>query len=427
MDQTRRPSWQATLCWLTVLLEGYDLVALGATSLALRHAAHLEMTAARLTVVSTITLVGVALGAAFVTPLSDLVGRRTILIAAVADFSLFTVILPLAPNLTVFTALRLLAGLGLGACMPTALATMSEYLPAQRRTRASTTTMTGYHCGAVAASLLALAAGNSWQVLFYLNGAAGLLLTGAIWLKLKETAPGTAPNGAADNQAAEPAQRARPTSKAAMADLLRPQYLRTTLAVWVSTFMGLLLVYGLNTWLPSLMKTAGYTVSTSVMLLFVLNAGGVVGMLLAGRVGDARGIRRTALTWFGLGAVLLAALSLRVHSSVLLDVLIFLAGVFIFSAQVLVYAYVAQHYPDRIRGTALGMTSGVGRLGGITGPLITGVLVSSGLAYPWGFYMFAIAAVFGLAAIATAPRDRAATAAGGTVPQPTGARHDVAV
>ncbi|MDR7303796.1 MFS transporter [Haloactinomyces albus] len=392
MTSKSRLSWPAALCWLTVMLEGFDLVALGAVGLALQDAVGLEFTPTEFTMVATVSLVGVMVGAAFVTPLADVIGRRKVLIASVASFSLFTLLIPLSPNVEVFAALRLLAGIGLGACMPTALAVMSEYLPPERRARANTTTMTGYHCGAVAASLMALAVRDTWQVLFVAGGAAGLILAGIMWSKLPETASVQAP-----------AEKAEKAEKVTVLDLLRPRFLRTTLSVWVATFMGLLLVYGLNTWLPSLMETAGYDVSTSITLLFVLNAGGVLGMFLAGHVGDTRGISRTILIWFGLGAVLLAALSIRIQVSLLLNAVIFLAGVFVFSAQVLVYAYIAQSYPERIRGSALGITSAVGRFGAIGGPLITGVLVSTGVAYPWGFYFFAAAALLGLLAMAAAP------------------------
>ncbi len=392
---TRRLSWPAVLCWLTVMLEGFDIVALGATSLALRHADHLQFTPSRLTWVATLSLVGVAIGASFVTPMADFVGRRKVLIWSVATFSVFTLVLPLSPNVEVFAGLRLLAGIGLGSCMPTALAVMSEYLPAERRARASTTTMTGFHAGAVGASLLALASDDTWQLLYIVGGAAGLFAAGLMIRKLPETAEPTRTVRPIAGKAAPPDSR--------VLDLVRPRFLRTSVAVWVSTFMGLLLVYGLNTWLPSLMKTAGYNVSTSITLLFVLNAGGVAGMLLAGHVGDTRGISRTVVTWFAVGGILLAVLSIKMQSAILLDVVIFFTGVFVFSAQVLVYAYVAQSYPQRIRGSALGITSGIGRLGAITGPLITGVLVSAGLAYPWGFYFFALAAGLGVVAMLIAP------------------------
>jgi MFS family permease len=79
---------------------------------------------------------------------------------------------------------------------------------------------------------------------------------------------------------------------------------------------------------------------------------------------------------------------------------VLLAGVFVFSSQVLVYAYVGQRYPTWARGTALGAASGVGRLGAITGPLVGGALLTAGVAYPWGFYIFA--AVAALAAVAVA-------------------------
>lgn len=227
MTEQRR-SWAAVLCWLTVLLEGFDLVTLGATSLALRHASSLQLTPARLTVVATLSLVGVAVGAAFVAPLADVFGRRRVLLGSVVVFSVLTLLQPLSPNIEVFAGLRLLAGLGLGACMPVALATMSESVPVERRARASTTTMTGYHAGAVAASLLALVVGDTWRVLYVIGGAAGLVLTAVMWRMLPETAAVGAPVPEGE--------------KVTVLDLVKPGLLRTTLAVWTSTFMGLLLV-----------------------------------------------------------------------------------------------------------------------------------------------------------------------------------------
>ena len=69
---------------------------------------------------------------------------------------------------------------------------------------------------------------------------------------------------------------------------------------------------------------------------------------------------------------------------------VLLAGMFVFSAQVLVYAYVGQVYPAAARGTALGGRRRVGRLGAITGPFSAASLLTAGIAYPWGFYVFAV-------------------------------------
>jgi MFS family permease len=88
-----------------------------------------------------------------------------------------------------------------------------------------------------------------------------------------------------------------------------------------------------------------------------------------------------------------------------------LAGIFVFSAQVLVYAFVSELYPPEIRGTALGLAAGVGRVGAIVGPFLGGALVSLGIAYPWGFYAFALAALLAIAALATVPANRTAAMA----------------
>ena len=71
--------------------------------------------------------------------------------------------------------------------------------------------------------------------------------------------------------------------------------------------------------------------------------------------------------------------------------------------QVLVYAFVGHLYPPEIRGTALGLAAGIGRVGAIVGPSITGALVTAGLAYPWGFYVFAGAALLAVLALLTVP------------------------
>lgn len=109
------------------------------------------------------------------------------------------------------------------------------------------------------------------------------------------------------------------------------------------------------------------------------------------------------LLWFGLSALCLALLSIKVENAVLLNVLVFVTGVFVFSSQVLVYAWVSQLFPARLRATALGFAAGVGRVGAIMGPAVTGGLVAAGIAYPWGFYVFAAAGALALIALLAVP------------------------
>ncbi|MFD4970545.1 MFS transporter [Streptomyces sp. NPDC058424] len=387
-----RSTWTVVLCWITVMLEGYDLVVLGAIIPTLLKTRHLGMTAGDATMIATLSLVGVAIGAVCVGPLADRLGRRLLLIASVVVFSVFTIVVPLAGSVTMFAVLRLIAGLGLGACMPVSLTMMAEHMPASRRARASTLTMTGYHTGAVITSLLALQVTDNWQILFYVLGVAGLVVAGIQWFRLPES------------EAFIRAKQATGAQRVPFTELLKPAYLRAGIGIWVASFMGLLLVYGLNTWLPKLMNDAGYPVPTAVTQLLVLNVGGVVGLIIGGFVADRRGIKGTILGWFAVSVVMLGCLSVKMNSDILLNVVVFLTGVFVFSAMVLVYAYVTHFYPAAVRGTALGSASGIGRIGSIVGPTITGALVASGIGHPWGFYFFAAVAVLGFLAVLTLPR-----------------------
>ncbi|MFF5549678.1 MFS transporter [Streptomyces olivaceoviridis] len=386
-----RNLWTVVLCWTTVLLEGYDLVVLGAIIPTLLKTRHLGMTAGDATTVATLSLVGVAIGAVLVGPLADRLGRRLLLIGSVVLFSVFTLLVPLAGSVTMFAVLRLIAGLGLGACMPVSLTMMAEHMPADRRARASTLTMTGYHTGAVITSLLALRVTDDWEVLFYVLGVAGLAVAVVQWFRLPES------------EAFVRAKEAPGAERVPFTELLKPAYLRAGIGIWVASFMGLLLVYGLNTWLPKLMNDAGYPVPTAVTQLLVLNAGGVAGLVLGGFVADRRGIKLTTLGWFAVSVGMLACLSVKMDSDLLLDTVVFLTGVFVFSAQVLVYAYVTQYYPASVRGTALGSASGIGRIGSIVGPSVTGALVSAGIGHPWGFYFFAMVAALAFLAVLTLP------------------------
>ncbi|WP_427172929.1 MFS transporter [Arthrobacter sp. 92] len=421
-NKSRWPVW---LCWLAMVLDGFDLVVLGTVIPTLIKTHELGFDAVGATFAATISLVGVGLGALFIAPLSDRFGRRNLLVACVTWFSIFTIAVVFAPNVAIFSTFRLLAGLGLGACLPAALAYMNDYAPAGSAGKSTTRTMTGYHAGAVATAFLAIMVIPDWRTMFVVGGVAGFALVPFLWFKLPETLPAVIhvpmPASAA-RRAGEPAAArapepaaaggtraaSAPAERASFRDLGKNPYPLVAAGVAVASFMGLLLVYGLNTWLPQLMSIAGYTLSAGLSLLLVLNVGAVVGLVIAGVLADRHGTKRIVLLWFGLSALFLAVLSVKIQNELLLNAAVFVTGVFVFSSQVLVYAWVSQLFPARLRGTALGFAAGVGRFGAILGPAVTGTLVAAGIAYPWGFYVFATAAVLAVAALVLVPQTVAA-------------------
>jgi MFS family permease len=269
--------------------------------------------------------------------------------------------------------------------------------------------MTGYHVGAVVTALLGILVIPSlgWRAMFVIGAAPALVLLPLMWRYLPESP-------SFSREAASPALES-------VKSLLRPEFRRPTLAFWVTSFMGLLLVYGLNTWLPQIMREAGYPLGAALSLLLVLNLGAVAGLLVAGRIADKVALRPVTLGWFVGATITLALLSIRLPS-VILYAVVLLAGVFVFAAQVLVYAYVGRMYPAANRATSLGWTAGVGRLGAIAGPILGGALLSAGLAFPWGFYAFAL--VGGLGAISVGLVERRTSVASENTPTTYGGPSD---
>ena len=411
----RAAGWVAPLCWIAVLLDGFDLVVVGTVVPTLREPEEFALTGTGATAVITIGLVGMMIGALTIGTLTDVVGRRKALIGAVVSFSLFTLLCAFAPNALVFGILRFLAGVGLGGCLPTAIAMVNEFTRSGRSGRATTTIMTGYHVGAVATAALAIPVIPSlgWRWMFVIGAAPALVLVPLMLAKLPESASYLLAAGRRA-EAEEVARRnglslegetgpATPAAAgtgaaATVRSLFTGGYARNTLAIGVTSFMGLLLVYGLNNWLPTIMRDAGYDLGDALAFLLVLNVGAIVGLLVAGTVADRIGARPAGMIWFASGAVFLALLSVRLPTAGLY-LMCFLTGCFVFSAQVLVYAFTSANNPPAVRATALGWSAGAGRIGAIVGPVVTGALVTAGLAFPWGFYVFAVVGALGAVAL----------------------------
>lgn len=406
--RARYAGWVAPLCWSAVALEGFDLVVLGVVLPSLLQEKSWGLNPNSASLISVVGLFGVMVGALAIGTISDAIGRRRTVLLTVISFSVFTLLCAFAPNPEVFALLRFLAGLGLGGVLPTALALINEFAARGRGGRATTSMMTGYHVGAVLTALIGILVIESlgWRWMFVIGALPALVLVPLLVRYLPES---TAYLQA--RRLSAPADPARTRKQAkngtrAVALLFQHGLARSTIAFWITSFMGLLLVYGLNTWLPQIMRAAGYQLGAALGLLLTLNAGAVLGLLFAGRVADRFGNRRSTIVWFALAAVFLALLSIKIPG-VGIYVAVLLTGVFVFSAQVLVYAYVARVYPAAARGSSLGAASGIGRLGAITGPLLTGVLLTAGVAYPWGFYLFAAVAAIGAVAVALVNRDPA--------------------
>jgi AAHS family benzoate transporter-like MFS transporter len=370
--------------------------------------------------VASLGLVGMLCGSLVAGTLTDLLGRRRLFAASVALFSLAMLGCGLAPSFGVFAAFRFLAGLGIGGLLPTAIALTSEFAAPQHRSRILGAVLTGPPVGGLLASAasVALLAEHGFQLVYGLGVVPLLLVPVALRLLPESPAFLRARGRAAEADriaaafglpapaapVAQPAGRRSPV-RALFADGMGS----ATIGIWVVTVCSLLTLFGLSTWLPQIMRTAGYGLSSSVAFLLVYSAGGIVGTLVAANLAQRLGAKAMVLTGFAAATIALAVLAAQPPTGVVL-VLVAVAGFGGLGTQNLLNDHVAGFYPAGARATGLGWALGVGRLGAIAGPTYGALFVGGGSAVVASAVAFAVPALLGALVMSRLPRSRPETA-----------------
>ncbi|MGY1883945.1 MFS transporter [Blastococcus sp. SYSU DS0753] len=416
----RSPLFVVLICFVTIVFDGYDLVVYGTTVPALLAYEPWGVTPRQAGAIGSYALIGMLIGALLSGALTDVLGRRKVMLASVTWFSVAMALTAAAPNAEIFGFLRFVAGLGLGGVVPTAIALTVEYSPKDRRQLNNALMYSGYSVGGIFAALagLALLPETDFRVMYALGALPLVVVLPVAWRYLPESITFLMSKGRheeARELAARygivlddvpPAAAPQGTSTDRLAPvrtLFARRYLAATLLFAAASFCGLLLVYGLNTWLPQIMREAGYELGSSLAFLLVLNAGAIVGAIGASRLADRIGSKPVTVMAFGAATVSILLLSIDLPTA-LLFLLVAIAGLGSVGTQILVNGYVATHYPDTSRATALGWSLGVGRIGAVLGPVLGGLVVGSSLGFQWNFYLFAAFAVVGALLIASVPR-----------------------
>jgi MFS transporter, AAHS family, benzoate transport protein len=181
------------------------------------------------------------------------------------------------------------------------------------------------------------------------------------------------------------------------------RYLRSTVFFWISLFCGMVLVYGLNTWLPSIMKSAGYDLGSSLTFLLVFSLASAAGGLALGKAADRYGQKLILVVFYLLGG--LGILLLIFPGNMVVNLLfVAFAGIGSISTSLVLTGYIADYYPANMRATATGWALSFARIGAISGPLIGGWIGSAALPFEWNFIIFAGVAVIAAAAVALIPK-----------------------
>ncbi|NWK42795.1 MFS transporter [Ralstonia pickettii] len=382
------------LCALLMFLDGFDTQAISYIVPALSKQWHLPREI--LGSIFSAALVGLMVGYLAVAPLSARFGHKRMMMTSTVLFAVFTMLTVFATNVTELIGLRFMAGIGLGAAAPSAVALTCEFAPKRLRSTFVLLVYCGFSLGFVVAGLAAgvLMPAHGWKSLMLVGAAAPLALVAPLawWLPESLAFLQRRPGGAARMRAVLvrlfPRVAIAPGStfrledeseqRASVMTLVRGRTAAGTVLLWIVFFLNLAEFYFMQSWLPIMLTGLQYAPSTVVWVTALPTIAGVLSAVPLGLAMDRIGPYATLTTLYVVGAVFLWLVAGAFSGNVAwLMVTVFCAGFCISGGQKSVIALAAVYYPHRLRSTGVGWALGIGRLGGIAGPLVAGMLYTA--------------------------------------------------
>ncbi len=409
-DRPMRPhQWMTVLmCGLVMFLDGFDTQAI--SYMAPHIAEEWNLPRSMLGPIFSAALVGLMIGYLFLSPLSDRFGHKRMVVWSTAAFAGCTLLCLLANDVTTLVLLRFATGIGLGAATPSAVALTSEYSPKRWRASFVLAIYCGFSLGFVVAGLTSgwLIPAHGWRSLFVVGAIVPLILTPFLVFFLPEAITTLTRTGS--DQAAALAQLRRldptlelrdlsaPTSpstaappRAPLRAILSPERRVGTVLLWLVFIINLGTFYAMQSWMPTILTDLEYPTATVVATTTIFTVGGIFAALVVGPLMDRISPYLALAGVYGAGFVFVGAIGLLLGAgATTLLVASFLAGVCVSGGQKSVIALAAVFYEAPVRSTGVGWALGIGRIGGIGGPLIVAAALGAGLTPQGVFYMLAV-------------------------------------
>jgi AAHS family 4-hydroxybenzoate transporter-like MFS transporter len=317
---------------------------------------------------------------------ADLHGRRVTIIVATALFAAGSLLTALARGMPDLVLCRCVTAFGLGGAMPGLVALSAEFAPARLRATAVSAMVCGIPLGAVLGSAVSASLIKSWgwPAVFVAGGVAPLPLLPALaawlpesigWLKAFDRA---AEAEQIQLRTRVPALSSDETArvKVSLRALLTRGRAASTVALWATFFLSLLLVFFLVSWMPAVAVAQMHDGSSGAAAAALLSIGGILGALVLGQLIDWLGAFEVVGSAYALASIGIVAVGLgrEAHGSVFLFSLV--GGFFGMGGQLCVVAIAADFYPLALRATGVGAAMGAGWLGAISGWLAGGDILS---------------------------------------------------
>ena len=356
------------------------------------------------------TYIGFFFGALLAGTLGDLIGRRLVMMWALALYCVASLASALVDSWQPFFAARIVAGIGTGAESAIIAPYLAEFVA--RRLRGSFTgSLAGFFSfGFVAAALLGYfivpAHAQGWRIVLVITALPVVML---LWWRraLPESPRWLESRGRiAEAQAAldrieaeflrrglalpepESGPAAAPPVPGTLAGnfkaLLSGRQTRVTTMTWIMWLSITFSYYSFFVWIPGLLVQSGMSITKSFAYSIAIYCAQVPGYFSAAWFNERIGRQATIASYMLLGG--LSAMGLAFAQG---DAQVMAAGIcmsfFMNGTYAGVYAYTAEVFPTAVRTTGAGLASAIGRIGAIVSPILVGYL------YP----KFGFAGVFG--------------------------------
>ena len=379
------------LSFIAMILDGYDVQVIGVTAAGIRET--LKLDPATLGIVITAGQVGVILGAVFLAPFADRMGRKRLMIASLLIFGVFSFLTAYATTVPALIALRVLAGIGLGSIGPAALALGAEYAPKKLKASIPSWIWAAVPTGGMIAGLSAiwLLPIWGWPSLFIVAGVLPILVAIPLGLFMPESLAfiGTQRND--QKEMHRIAQRIAPTLPAdaelycseeklpgvPLKHLFTEGRALGTVLLWVLFFLDYGILIFFLSWVPTLIKMATGSTTALGTSLALWNVGSIFCSFAIGWFVDRFGYYRVLIPNFVIIALSMWAVGALLDAPLwLLLIAITINGAIAGSSGAALMALAANSYPLAVRSTGVGAAYAFGgRFGAFVAPLFGGFML----------------------------------------------------
>jgi AAHS family 4-hydroxybenzoate transporter-like MFS transporter len=380
----------ALLCTLAQMFDGYDITSIGMAVPSLSAAWHIPGAAFANTFV--MSSVGIMVGALLSGPAGDRLGRKPVLLASLAFLTVSSLACVYATSIPQLVVWRFVTGIGIGGIMPVTVALTSDYVPERLRAPIIMVIFTGNPLGGFLGGQLVarLLPHFGWPVIFWIGGLLPLALIPVMLFWLPESPRFLLARGRLTTRTERLLQtlNIEPSGQTAhvmdvatgnpVTGLFRDGLAVTTVLVWILYFANLLSIYLISYWLPTVLNLSGLPPADAVFAASLMSAGPLVSVFAMAPLARQFGPQRVLAVMLVTGIAVIATVGLANPPHDLLLLAIFLMGCCTVGSMTGINGMTAALYPARIRTTGMGWALGIGRLGGIGGPWLGGVLLVAG-------------------------------------------------